>query len=101
MEDFIDNYDFDKESNASTYDSSQRTKLYNTSYSDTNILRYQKNQLYINKNYDEERERPERLRLSGNSNIFMGSYLKNTVCHEAKTPREKRNIEPYLETYLK
>lgn len=54
MEDSIDYYDLEKESNASTYDSSQRTKLYNTSYSDSNILRYQKIQPYANKNYEEE-----------------------------------------------
>jgi hypothetical protein len=39
---FVQHYDFDKESIASTYDSSQRTGLKNIR-SDTNIFRHQKN----------------------------------------------------------
>lgn len=40
--DFIGYHEYDKVSLASTHDSSQRNKLYNTSYSDTNILKYRK-----------------------------------------------------------
>ena len=51
----IQHYDFDKESIASTYDSSQRTGLNKNIRSDTNIFRHQKNSDYATHSYNLEK----------------------------------------------
>jgi hypothetical protein len=96
--DFLAYNDFDKESIASTYDSSQRTKLYNTSQSDNNILRFKR--LQETKNHPiscYDKEFNTTIKLSSSNNSLL---KKDSIWSTTNTPREKRKVETYSDSFV-